>query len=184
MEDDIKKEVTAGGTSLGGGTALGGTMLGAAKSANKPRKNRKKKKKPTKSNGAEKAQGEDDSGSEGEAEIKPTSEKRAKKDIATAVKPIPARSNTNKGKQNEKKEKKEGSDEGSSSEDESDEDEGTEDYVKGGYHPVQIGELYNRRYRIVRKLGWGHFSTVWLVHDITYVFPFAFGLLRDASSSR
>jgi serine/threonine-protein kinase SRPK3 len=59
-------------------------------------------------------------------------------------------------------------DDSSSAEDDSDEDEGTEDYVKGGYHPVQVGELYNRRYRIVRKLGWGHFSTVWLVHDTTY----------------
>ena len=41
--------------------------------------------------------------------------------------------------------------------------------MKGGYHPVQVGELCNWRYRIVRKLGWGHFSTVWLVHDSTYV---------------
>ncbi len=36
----------------------------------------------------------------------------------------------------------------------------------GGYHPVKIGELYNTgRYVVVRKLGWGHFSTVWLVRD-------------------
>jgi serine/threonine-protein kinase SRPK3 len=26
--------------------------------------------------------------------------------------------------------------------------------------------VYNNRYIIVRKLGWGHFSTVWLTHDI------------------
>ena len=32
----------------------------------------------------------------------------------------------------------------------------------GGYHPVEIGDVYNRHYSIVRKLGWGHFSTVWL----------------------
>jgi hypothetical protein len=31
----------------------------------------------------------------------------------------------------------------------------------------QIGEVYNNRYIIVRKLGWGHFSTVWLTYDIT-----------------
>ena len=38
--------------------------------------------------------------------------------------------------------------------------------VTGGYHPVKIGELYNTgRYVVVRKLGWGHFSTVWLVRD-------------------
>jgi serine/threonine protein kinase len=45
----------------------------------------------------------------------------------------------------------------------SEEDE--EDYRRGGYHPVQIGDLYNNRYQILRKLGWGHFSTVWLAKD-------------------
>ncbi|KAL0569080.1 serine/threonine protein kinase, CMGC [Marasmius crinis-equi] len=45
-------------------------------------------------------------------------------------------------------------------------EEDWEDYVEGGYHPVQIGETFNNgRYIIVRKLGWGHFSTVWLAKD-------------------
>ena len=36
----------------------------------------------------------------------------------------------------------------------------------GGYHPVFVGEEYcQHRYRIIEKLGWGHFSTVWLAHD-------------------
>jgi len=36
----------------------------------------------------------------------------------------------------------------------------------GGYHPVAIGERYkNGRYVVLQKLGWGHFSPVWLVHD-------------------
>ncbi|KAI9612384.1 hypothetical protein KEM48_004115 [Puccinia striiformis f. sp. tritici PST-130] len=40
------------------------------------------------------------------------------------------------------------------------------DYDKGGYHPVRVGERFNHdRYLVVRKLGWGHFSTVWLAHD-------------------
>ncbi|CBH11999.1 protein kinase, putative [Trypanosoma brucei gambiense DAL972] len=39
------------------------------------------------------------------------------------------------------------------------------EYRKGGYHPVVVGEVYNQRYRVVRKLGWGYFSTVWLVWD-------------------
>lgn len=38
----------------------------------------------------------------------------------------------------------------------------------GGYHPVRVGQLYNGRYHVVRKLGWGHFSTVWLCWDIKY----------------
>jgi serine/threonine-protein kinase SRPK3 len=45
-------------------------------------------------------------------------------------------------------------------------EEDSEDYCKGGYHPVQVGEEYkDGKYTIVRKLGWGHFSTVWLSRD-------------------
>ncbi|XP_032825536.2 SRSF protein kinase 3-like isoform X2 [Petromyzon marinus] len=40
------------------------------------------------------------------------------------------------------------------------------DYCKGGYHPVCVGEVYSERYRVVHKLGWGHFSTVWLCWDL------------------
>nr|7DD1_A Chain A, SRSF protein kinase 1,SRSF protein kinase 1 [Homo sapiens] len=40
------------------------------------------------------------------------------------------------------------------------------DYCKGGYHLVKIGDLFNGRYHVIRKLGWGHFSTVWLSWDI------------------
>ncbi|XP_074646954.1 uncharacterized protein LOC141902911 [Tubulanus polymorphus] len=47
-----------------------------------------------------------------------------------------------------------------------DEQEDPEDYHKGGYHPVKIGALFNNRYHVVRKLGWGHFSTVWLCWDL------------------
>ncbi|KAF8808463.1 kinase-like protein [Phlegmacium glaucopus] len=38
-------------------------------------------------------------------------------------------------------------------------------YEAGGYHPVNVGEVFNQRYKIVRKLGWGFYSTVWLVQD-------------------
>jgi len=48
-----------------------------------------------------------------------------------------------------------------------DEQEDPKDYVKGGYHPVKIGDLFHNRYHVVRKLGWGHFSTVWLCWDLT-----------------
>jgi len=46
-----------------------------------------------------------------------------------------------------------------------DEDEGEDGYKPGGYHPVKVGEVYNQRYVVVKKLGWGHFSTVWMVKD-------------------
>ncbi|KAJ2327580.1 serine/threonine protein kinase, CMGC [Coemansia sp. RSA 2702] len=46
------------------------------------------------------------------------------------------------------------------------EEEDIEDYRKGGYHPLKIGDTFkSNRYKVVRKLGWGHFSTVWLAHD-------------------
>ena len=35
----------------------------------------------------------------------------------------------------------------------------------GGYHPVHIGDQLHGRYLVVRKLGWGHFATVWLCWD-------------------
>ncbi|EER19662.1 Serine/threonine-protein kinase SRPK1, putative [Perkinsus marinus ATCC 50983] len=47
-------------------------------------------------------------------------------------------------------------------------DEGTEGYKKGGYHAVHLGEVYNDRYKVLAKLGWGHFSTVWLCEDLDY----------------
>jgi len=45
------------------------------------------------------------------------------------------------------------------------EQEGIDGYRKGGYHPVQIGDLFRGRYRVLKKLGWGHFSTVWFALD-------------------
>lgn len=44
--------------------------------------------------------------------------------------------------------------------------EDLEGYRPGGYHPVNIGDVYlDGRYRIVHKLGWGSYSTVWLAYD-------------------
>ncbi|KAF5747843.1 serine/threonine-protein kinase SRPK isoform X1 [Tripterygium wilfordii] len=49
------------------------------------------------------------------------------------------------------------------------EDEGTEDYRRGGYHAVRIGDFFkNGRYVVQSKLGWGHFSTVWLAWDTVH----------------
>uniref|UniRef100_A0A2K6CGL6 non-specific serine/threonine protein kinase n=1 Tax=Macaca nemestrina TaxID=9545 RepID=A0A2K6CGL6_MACNE len=47
-----------------------------------------------------------------------------------------------------------------------DEQEDPNDYCKGSYHLVKIGDLFNGRYHVIQKLGWGHFSTVWLSWDI------------------
>lgn len=59
---------------------------------------------------------------------------------------------------------------------ESDEDE--EDYRPGGYHDVRIGENFKGgRYCVVGKLGWGHFSTVWLAQDTACVPAFEACLL-------
>lgn len=40
-------------------------------------------------------------------------------------------------------------------------------YKIGGYHPAYVGEVMGREnnYKLLRKLGWGHFSTVWLAYD-------------------
>ncbi|KAI6239111.1 BMA-SPK-1, isoform e [Aphelenchoides fujianensis] len=39
------------------------------------------------------------------------------------------------------------------------------DYCPGGYYPVRLGEIFKGRYHVIRKVGWGHFSTVWLCWD-------------------
>ncbi|KAF4503417.1 CMGC SRPK kinase [Fusarium agapanthi] len=40
-----------------------------------------------------------------------------------------------------------------------------EAYHPGGYHPVHLGDVIQERYRIIRKVGWGQYSTVWLAVD-------------------
>lgn len=55
---------------------------------------------------------------------------------------------------------------GYSSDEREGEQECREDYCRGGYHPVKLGDLFLQRYHVIRKLGWGHFSTVWLSWDL------------------
>lgn len=43
-----------------------------------------------------------------------------------------------------------------------------EAYHPGGYHPVHLGDVIQERYRIIRKVGWGQYSTVWLAVDMQY----------------
>ncbi|EPQ61003.1 kinase-like protein [Gloeophyllum trabeum ATCC 11539] len=50
---------------------------------------------------------------------------------------------------------------------ESKDEESPADYNSGGYLQVKIRDTFKEgRYVVVRKLGWGHFSTVWLVKDL------------------
>ena len=64
----------------------------------------------------------------------------------------------------------------SSGSDYTSEDEGAEDYRRGGYHAVRIGDTFkNGTYVVQSKLGWGHFSTVWLAWDTKHsVYPSSF----------
>ncbi|BDD61501.1 hypothetical protein MAP00_006543 [Monascus purpureus] len=45
--------------------------------------------------------------------------------------------------------------------------EWVEDYRPGGYHPVVLGDVFNNgQYKVIRKLGEGSYSTVWLARDL------------------
>merc|ERR1711915_1104229 len=61
------------------------------------------------------------------------------------------------------------------------EQEDPKDYIKGGYHPVRIGDLFYNRYHVIRKLGWGHFSTVWLCWDLQSKRFVALKVVKSAS---
>jgi len=37
---------------------------------------------------------------------------------------------------------------------------------RGGFHDVSLGAILNSRYKIIRKLGWGRNSNVWLARDV------------------
>lgn len=45
-------------------------------------------------------------------------------------------------------------------------EEGDDAYRPGGFHPVYIGDVFNDRYKILNKIGYGTYSTVWLVEDL------------------
>ena len=52
--------------------------------------------------------------------------------------------------------------------------EGLRCYTPGGYHPAHLGDTLltlpgsdKPRYRVLHKLGYGSFSTVWLAKDLS-----------------
>lgn len=56
----------------------------------------------------------------------------------------------------------------SSSGDNDDNDvEDLDDFNVNGYHPAHVGEILDSKYVILKKLGWGHFSTVWLAFKLS-----------------
>ncbi|GAB0139150.1 hypothetical protein EsDP_00007363 [Epichloe bromicola] len=46
--------------------------------------------------------------------------------------------------------------------------EPVERYADGIYYPICIGDILAGAYRVVHKLGWGGFSTVWMAHDLKH----------------
>lgn len=61
--------------------------------------------------------------------------------------------------------------------------EDVESYVMGGFHPVHLGDVFNDRYRILHKLGYGGFSTVWLASDEKEDRRVAMKVIRASASS-
>ena len=50
-------------------------------------------------------------------------------------------------------------------------EEDANEYRPGGYHPVKLGDRFSEeRYIVLRKLGHGTYSTVWLAKDSRYAF--------------
>jgi len=57
---------------------------------------------------------------------------------------------------------------GQSDDDNDDHDvEELDDYGVDGYHAAHIGEILDSKYILLKKLGWGHFSTVWLAFKLS-----------------
>ncbi|KAJ5551643.1 hypothetical protein N7535_000412 [Penicillium sp. DV-2018c] len=46
------------------------------------------------------------------------------------------------------------------------EEESIPNYEPGNFYPVRIGEVFNRRYQVAGKLGYGSSATVWLCRDL------------------
>ncbi|KAG6106268.1 hypothetical protein E4U14_004700 [Claviceps sp. LM454 group G7] len=57
-----------------------------------------------------------------------------------------------------------------------------DEYTHGGYHPVSLGDKFEcKRYTILRKLGYGEYSTVWLARDLRLERYVAIKVLRADS---
>ncbi|KAF4551881.1 Protein kinase domain-containing protein 21 [Elsinoe fawcettii] len=62
-------------------------------------------------------------------------------------------------------------------------EEPVQNYKPGGYHPVQIGDKLNGgRYKVLHKVGWGGFSTVWAAKDLESGDNVALKIVQAAAS--
>lgn len=43
-------------------------------------------------------------------------------------------------------------------------------YTRDGFYPVNIGQVFQSRYQVIGKLGFGGYSTVWLCRDLKYAY--------------
>jgi hypothetical protein len=56
-------------------------------------------------------------------------------------------------------------------------------YKAGGYHPVHLGDkLCGGRYKVLHKLGWGSYATIWLARDCAALEPYVDVLVVEFQS--
>lgn len=58
------------------------------------------------------------------------------------------------------------------------EEEELPDYQADRFYPVQLGNIFQNRYQVVAKLGFGSSSTSWLARDLKCVLPFCVQTFR------
>ncbi|ODH16248.1 CMGC/SRPK protein kinase [Paracoccidioides brasiliensis] len=62
--------------------------------------------------------------------------------------------------------------------------EQVEEYRHGGYHPVHLGDAFNEKYKVLGKLAFGQFSTVWLAVDQRFQQQVAMKVLKAKASQQ
>lgn len=57
-------------------------------------------------------------------------------------------------------------------------------YTPDSFYPVKIGEVFQSRYQVIGKLGYGGYSTVWLCRDLQSAYPTIKQQCEDSPCSR